>query len=74
MENKLDKMPYCKANRHTSPLASMMLEYINRGTDPLIIIDSLIQESDEFTEKVAQMQLNNLNNEWRRIITPKQQP
>lgn len=74
MENKLDKMPYCKANRHTSPLASMILEYINRGTDPLVIIDSLIQESDEFSEKVAQMQLNNLNNECRRIITPKQQP
>lgn len=74
MENKLDKMPYCKENINTSPLASMILEYINRGTDPLIIIDSLIQESDEFTEKVAQMQLNNLNNEWRRIITPKQQP
>lgn len=73
MENKLDKMPYCTANRRTSPLASMILEYINRGTDPLIIIDSLVQESDEFSEKVAQMQLNNLNNEWR-IITPKQQP
>ena len=74
MENKLDKMPYCKENINTSPLASMILEYINRGTDPLIIIDSLVQENDYFSEEVAQMQLNNLNNECKRIIIPKQQP
>lgn len=73
MENNTEKMPYCKTNKYTSPLAAMILTYLAKGVDPLIIIDSLVQESDEFSEKVAQMQLNNLNNEWR-IITPKQQP
>lgn len=61
LDKLLSKMNYCKENYYQSPLVHGILMRLLQGTDPLLILDNLLKETERIQNEYRELMIKQIN-------------